>query len=131
MVMTAGIQSQVRRNSEATMVARCTILRATTTEPRPGYEVETFTTHLSDVPCYLYGTTRGTGSIGSERVTTDRVVALTFSRMIVPHETDVTSSDRVSLVTMFGETLLNDPDGVEIVVTPNPAHLVIDLTAVS
>jgi hypothetical protein len=26
--------------------------------------------------------------------------------------------------------LLNDPDGVEIVVTPNPAHLVIDLAKV-
>ncbi|MDQ3540412.1 MAG: DUF6093 family protein [Chloroflexota bacterium] len=125
MVATAGIQDQVRRNSEATMVARCTILRATSSTPRPGYAAETFAAHLSDVPCYLYNVRV------TERDNTDRRVATTQSRLIVPRDTDVTSDDRVATVTMFDETLVNEPDGIEIAVTPNPAHLIIDLMGVS
>ncbi len=125
MSITQGVVTQMRAASERTMVARCTILRATSATPRPGYETETFTTHLSNVPCYLYGVRV------TERDSSDRRSAITTSRLIVPRGTDVTSDDRVSLVTLFDGTLLSDPDGVEIRVTPNPAHLIIDLVGVS
>lgn len=108
------------------MVARCTILRATVTEARPGYETETFSTHAADVPCYLYNRS-GRGEI----VTPGRSADIGDYRLIVPRDTDVTSNDRIGTVTMFGETLLSSDAGVEIIdVIPNPAHLVLVLREV-
>ena len=126
MSITQGMVTQARAQSERTMVARCTILRATVSEVRPGYDTETFALLAANVPCYLYNRS-GRG----ELVTPDRSTDLADYRLIVPRDTDVTTADRIGTVTMFGETLLSSVAGVEILdVEPNPAHLVLVLREV-
>lgn len=104
---------------ENRFIHRCTILRATSSTPRPGYDSDTFSLYLSDVRCFAYPTLGQAGV--SERTTTDRVVTVASWQVVVPFETDVTDDDRIGAITKAsdGSVVLGDVDddeaGIEIV----------------
>ena len=99
--------------SRLSLIHRCTIERATTTDDdygNPG--PPTWAAHLSDQPCRTWATA------GREVVTnTTTLVVVKDVRLMLPLGVDVTEQDRVASVTYRGDTIQAGPLGIRAVLT--------------
>jgi hypothetical protein len=80
--------------------------------------------HLTDVPC------RVVVDAGREPVDSDRTVVLVDMRLLVPLDTDVTESDRVSEITERGDDYVDAPLVIEAILRRR-THLELALRRIS
>lgn len=114
--------------SRLSLIHRCTTERDDNADTDNGWnnpQTPDWQENLSDLPCRFWA------DAGREVIeSTTTVVPIEDMRMIVPLDTDVTTSDRIASVTYRGDTIQAGPLGIRAIL-PRRDHLELVLVKVS